>query len=242
MRGRYVADLFAGSGGVSRAIRNMGFSAREWELPKGDDHDLTKPAVVFKLQEDIRHKKIIAVMMAPPCSSFSRARDRTKVIRSPQFPFGVPGLSEQDAAKVNLGNACFATCVKLIRLLNKYDIPWILENPHSSKCWYLPSLQRLSKMPNVYYCVTYFCCHGTKWRKRTRLMVGNIQEQDAMRLNRLCTGSRGICGRANAPHHQLTGSGPGGIPWTRIAQPYPKPLCRDLAHVLLARWRVVPYA
>lgn len=40
-KGEYVADFFAGSGRVSRAVRKAGFSAREWEILKGPDGDLT---------------------------------------------------------------------------------------------------------------------------------------------------------------------------------------------------------
>lgn len=57
-KGRYVADLFSGHGGVSKAVRKMGFNAREWELLKGDEHDLTNPCVVFKVCEDVRKGKI----------------------------------------------------------------------------------------------------------------------------------------------------------------------------------------
>ena len=233
-KGCYLADLFSGHGGVSKAVRKMGFSAREWELLKGDEHDLTNPLVVFKVCEDVRKGKILAAMMAPPCSSFSRARDRTSVIRNRQHPWGVSGLSKKDADKVKAGNECFLTCFKLIKLFNQYNVPWILENPHSSKCWFLPQMLELEKNDKVQIAVTDFCQYDTKWRKRTRLMVGNVCPNDVQRLNRLCTGKRGNCSRTGDRHFQLTGSGPGNLPWTRIAQPYPTKLCHSLAHVLLS--------
>lgn len=233
-RGSYVADLFAGKGGVSRAVRALGFSAREWELLKGPDHDLTNPVVVFKLLEDIRKGHVLAVMLAPPCSSFSPARDRTSVIRNRQHPWGIPGISDKDLAKVRVGNSCFKTCFKVIRLLDKFGVPWVLENPHGSKCWFLPQLAAFQQCSNVQTVVTDFCMWGTKWRKRTRLLVGNVDPCDVGRLRKLCCGKKGFCSRTQKRHFQLTGSGPNGIPWTRIAQPYPTRLCHSLAHVLLS--------
>lgn len=96
-------------------------------------------------------------MLAPPCSSFSPARDRTRVIRTRQHPWGLQGLPAHEVAKVKLGNQCFRSAVKIIRWLDEAGIPWILENPHSSKCWYLPRLIKLMKAPHVLVsvCVTF---------------------------------------------------------------------------------------
>ena len=105
-RGQYVADFFAGVGHVSRAVRRAGFSSREWEVLKGPDHDLTCPAVLKKIEQDISSSKIIAAMIATPCTSFSRARDRTRVIRSQTSPWGcnLDGASENDLRSLKMGN------------------------------------------------------------------------------------------------------------------------------------------
>ena len=239
-RGQYLADFFSGVGGVAKAARALGFNAREWELLHGENNDLTRPCVVYKIKQDVKHSKIIAAMLAPPCSSFSPARDRTCVVRTKQHPYGVPQLTPGDAEKVRLGNSCFKSAYEIICCLNKYGIPWILENPHSSKCWYLPEMQKLMSLPTVHVRVTDFCCYGTRWRKRTRLLIGNIDPQDSLGLQKTCSGTRGFCGRSNRKHFQLTGSGPGGVPWTRIAQPYPRQLCHVLAHTLVVDKLVVP--
>ncbi|CAK8986803.1 Uncharacterized protein SCF082_LOCUS707, partial [Durusdinium trenchii] len=77
VKGQYVADFFAGSGRVARAVRRAGFTCREWEILTGPDADLTRPAVLQSVKFDIDKGRIIAAMLAPPCSSFSVARDRT---------------------------------------------------------------------------------------------------------------------------------------------------------------------
>ena len=172
-------------------------------------------------------------MFAPPCSSFSVARDRTLVIRDRAYPWGRPNLPEHEQAKIEVGNKCFRATLKIIRAPDFFGIPWILENPWSSKCWRLPPIVKLMSMSHVHLRVGDFCSWGTPWRKRTTFMCGNISNDDSMRLQRLCTGERGICGRTGSAHVHLTGS-KNGTPLTQIAQPYPPKLCHDLAHVLVS--------
>ena len=40
----------------------------------------------------------------------------------------------------------------------------------------------------------------------------------------------GLCSKSGKPHFHLTGTGPGGICWTRIAQTYPHGLAKALSH------------
>ena len=232
---RYVADLFSGDGGVARQIRRLGFCAKEWDINHGPQFDLTIPRVLKRLLSDIHHGRILAMMMAPPCTTFSVARDRTKIIRSRRFPWGLPKrfLTSEEHQKVVVGNKCFQTCFELIDVLQKSQIPWILENPASSKCWFLPKMQQLMTSPACNLIITDFCQYNTRWRKRTALLTGNLDLQDCERLQRRCSGPVGWCSKTGCRHWQLTGSHH-GIPWTRIAQPYPKLLCQQLAFVLTA--------
>lgn len=240
-KGEYVADLFSGHGGVARAVRSQGFTAKEWELLHGPDSDLTRPAVLKRLKRDIFHNRLIAAMLAPPCSSFSPARDRTRVVRNHEYPWGVPNLPEHEQIKVDVGNACVKSTIKIIGWLDQLGLPWVLENPHSSKIWRIPQLRRLIDARHTQVIVTDFCMFNTPWRKRTRLLAGNIDELDLQRCHRRCHGSSGICSRSGKPHFHLTGSNSKGVPWTRVAQPYPPQLCHALCHALIAHRQVVPY-
>ena len=213
---------------------------REWELLKGENHDLTRPVVMQKIQYDIKKGLIIAAMLAPPCSSFSPARDRTRVIRSRAFPWGIAGVPPHEVEKLEVGNACILAALKIIKALDRHGVPWVLENPHSSKMWYLPPLVDLQNSCHTTTIVTDFCQWGTRWRKRTRLLAGNINPIDLERLQRFCRDSKGLCSRTGCQHFQLTGSNSHGVPWTRVAQPYPARLCHSLAHSLLAKYMIVP--
>ena len=232
---KYVADLFAGVGGVSHQCRRSGYKAKEWEIERGIQFDLTSRAVRRAIIKDVKRGLILAVMMAPPCTSFSIARDRTKVIRSRTHPWGIPAdqLTPSELEKVQAGNACFEAAFELIFQFNKHNVPWILENPASSKCWFLDPIRQLLEDPRCTLITLDFCVFGTPWKKPTSLLCFNLDSQDLQRLQRRCRGTSGICSRTQKPHWQLSGSFRGQN-WTKIAQPYPRQLCRHIAYVLTA--------
>lgn len=211
----------------------FGLCRKKWEISRGSEFDLTSRWVLKKIQKDINARLVIAAMLAPPCSSFSVARDRTAVIRTKAVRWGLPydQLSPTDYIKVQTGNRCFKAALQIVQWLDQLRIPWILENPATSKCWRLPPLQKLERSPHVVCVLADFCQYGCAWRRRTKLMCGNLDSQDVDRLHRLCTG-RGLCSRTQKSHFQLTGSNRQGIPWTRVAQPYPAGLCKDVAFSL----------
>ncbi len=160
------------------------------------------------------------------------------VVRNRQYPWGLPDFPDHELMKVNVG--CL-TNYQIIKWLDSKGLPSILENPHCSKAWYLPPLQRIQNAKRTQVVVTDFCCYGTRWRKRTRLLCGNFEDADLMRLHRLCRGPPGICEHTGRPHFHLTGSNKHGTPWTRVAQPYPTTLCHQLAHCLTAHLQVIEH-
>ena len=231
MNGTFVADLFSGCGGVSKAVRVLGFDGREWEIALGPDGDLCNRNVRRKLLHAIRSGRVIAIMAAPPCGTFSSARDRSGAIRSRSFPWGLPDLPPHDAAKVADGNRCLRGLLSVIRCAHTRGLPWLWENPHSSKMWYVPEVAKLSAHDRVETCVLDQCMFGARWKKRTRFLAGNFNADDLCRLNCLCQGGK-VCERTGQPHIVLSGSAPGGTPWTRIAQSYPPRLYRVCARLL----------
>ena len=192
----------------------------QWELDRGEEFNLTSPAVIKQVLSEIRSGRVLAVMMAPPCSSFSIARHRTKVIRSRQRPWGIPKdmLTADEWQKVQQGNACFRTACRVARLCDRLRIPYFIENPASSKCWYLPPLQRLRQSTHSHVITLDFGQFGAKWLKPTTFLCGQCDLQDLHRLQRHCHRSGRICSRTGEPHFQLTGSNSQGIPWTRVAR------------------------
>ena len=227
-----MADLFSGHCGVSRAVQALGYHARSWELEHGPQFDLTRASVQRQIRSDARRGKICGAMLGPPCTSFSVARDRTRVIRDRDHPWGRSDVPPADLERLRIGNECMRAALNLIRCFQSCKIPWVLEHPATSKAWYLPEIRKLQSDVDVHLLVTDFCQWGTRWRKRTRLLCGHLSPAARESLVRTCTG-RGRCSRTGKPHIQLTGSGPGNIPWTRIAQPYPDGLCHQLGQILV---------
>ena len=63
---KYVAELCAGCGIFARALREMGFSSREWERLHGEISDSTRPCVIRHIEQEASLGCIISAMLAPP--------------------------------------------------------------------------------------------------------------------------------------------------------------------------------
>ncbi len=232
---KYFLDLFAGKAGVAKAVQKLGYSARVFDIKNGLEQDLTNRRVQNRIIREIKRKRIFAVMLAPVCTSFSVARDRTKVIRNKQYPWGIlrEQLTEKEWQSILLGNRCFRACLRIMRILDQYRIPYILENPASSKAWFLPPVQSHIRQSHVQFITCDFCQFGARWKKPRSFICGHVDPLDLVRLGRRCSG-RGCCSRTGRPHVQLTGSHHTGIPMTKFAEPYPTSLCTTLSHILTA--------
>ena len=241
LKGQYVADLFSGHGGVASQCRLLGYAAKEWELERGAQFDLTQPRVLRRLQRDISTGLVLAAMLSPPSASFSVAKDRTGFSRTVDFPWGLPPefLSPADFEKVQHGNRIFQAALKIINWLHTRRIPWVLENPATSKCWLLPELKKLEASSRCVAFFTDFCQFGAAWRRSTKFLSGNLDAQDVERVCRLCSG-QGCCSRTQRAHFQLTGSNHQGIPWVQLAQQFPRSLCKHLAFALTAPTHYLP--
>ena len=113
MKGSYFLDLFAGSGGVAKALRKLGFRCLEVDIRHG--YDMRDSAFVTKLVQAVSSGVVSGIMAAPPCSSFSTARDRTGKIRSDDYPYGLPDLSPEVSVKVKDGNDCLNGLLRVIK-------------------------------------------------------------------------------------------------------------------------------
>ena len=231
-KGQYFADFFSGHGGVSRAIRSLGLSTREWELKHGQHCDLTHSNVLFKIRQDIRKGLILGAMLAPSAATFARARDRSGIVRTEDFPWGLSGLPTQVAKKVHDCNRRIAAVFRITGWLEHHQIPWILELPASSKAWDLRRLKALCDAPHTTVVAADFCQFGERWRARVVLLASRIDELDLARCSRLCSGTSGLCS-TGAWHVSPSGH-------DRDSQPYPPRLCHALASALTAHARIAP--
>ena len=102
-------ECFAGAGNLSAELATYGVQVVVDEVAQGGTNFLDELAV-SKLQENIERQVAsglrVALHLAPPCSTFSRARDRSRKtrLRSAEFPAGLPRCADQvkDANSVAL--------------------------------------------------------------------------------------------------------------------------------------------
>jgi hypothetical protein len=82
------------------------------------------------------------------------------------------------------------------------------------------------------------CAFGARWRKPTGLLFGGVDPlliEKVFPSSKLCKNINGMCEhRRGHKHIILTGTTPQGVPWTRIAQAYPKLLAGGLARLFVA--------
>ena len=96
----------------------------------------------------------------------------------------------------------------------------------------IPELIRIMNHEDVQVVDVDVFKFGTAWNRT--LVCVFVCDDDLQRLNKRCHAVGGLCSKSGKPHFHLTGTGPGGICWTRIAQPYPHGFARALSHCLLS--------
>ena len=144
---------------------------------------------------------------------------------------GLPGLGEKDAKKVRDGNLLLFFTARVCRLASQLGIPWVIENPLTSRAWKTIALRKLQRLSKAQEFRVDFCQYGELWLKPTKL----LSPFDLSSVVRTCSRSPKndfVCSRTGKRHHALTGTDSAGVFWTRRAQPYPLPLCRALAQII----------
>ena len=220
-------EVFSGNGKLSAAVKRLG-------VPVAPPQDLLSGGVDFSCDSAVRELWLVwdawvaggaqvVFHFAPPCATFSRARDRSHRtrLRSTLHPEGIPPL--KDRAKV--GNRIAANTAMSIAHLVALGAMGTMENPALSYLWpYLEQTQILAHL-HIDEVVFHQCRYGTPYKKPTRLWCfGGFS---ASSLAKLCyrTGAGFSCGRAT---HEILEFG--GLP-TAPAASYPDAYCA--AHAAL---------
>ena len=130
------------------------------------------------------------------------------------------------------GNLPVRRLLPLLRTLQKYKIPFIVENPATSNVWHVPGIRALLQSAQAEFVVVDQCFWGTPWRKRTGLLCSDCDSSDTYALSLCRCHGRRVCDFTGKPHVQLTGSDPSGRPMTARAQTFPKKFSTRLANLL----------
>ena len=230
-------DLFAGSGGVARAIRDRGFACVAFDLAAGPQYDLTRRCVKGLIEEWLRTGRVLGVVCATPCGTWSAALrvkpmpDSGRSLRSRDHIWGLPNLSAHERSKVKAGNATLRAAVRIVKACVAASAPAIVENPVGSLLFFAPPMQKLMGHPAADAISLDQCQFGTPWRKRTRLVGWHVPSLEDSAL--LCQGSGGLCSATGRPHLVISGRHPDGAQWGPITQEYPEALCSAIADALV---------
>ena len=229
----FCIEVFAGTARITSALRDRGLHCLPLDICISPEHDVLDATVEHCIFNWIRGRRVKFVWIGMPCTSFSAARKADLVgpgpLRSSSEPFGVAGLSRTDWRKVKQGNLLMYFTIRLIRLCDAFEIPYVLENPSSSRAWTMPPMQNMIQQYRPQFVNLDYCQYGEQWKKPTTLIFKFL---DLQPLAVKCTGVNGYCSKSKRPHIPLTGRDTDGIFWTLKAQPYPLTFSSAVAHIV----------
>jgi len=236
----FCLEVFAGSAGLTAALRGVGLDA--WGLDYGKSKllaltpallnvDLNVAAGSKHLRQLLAHPRLCYVHFAPPCGTSSRAREvplpgGPLPLRSETEPLGLSSLSGKERVRVDLANQLYDLTAQCCEELCVNKKAWSIENPSRSLMWWLPAMVGLGTKPGVKDACFAHCCFGSQRSKKTRWRYFPSGLFSALHVDCKCTSPSQGWGRM------------GNKFATAAEVSYPSPLCAAVASALLAHLRL----
>ena len=165
--------------------------------------------------------------------TFSRARKLDNLgpgpLRTDEFLWGLPDLSNADRKKVHEGNLLLAFLLRVLKVCEQYSVPYMVENPASSMLWNMSTVNRFCCKYSPFYLTLDYCAYGESWKKPTSILYNFIHLHP---LAKRCHGKYNHCEFTHKPHVALQGHDQNGVFLTLVAQPYPWMMVRDIAALI----------
>ena len=242
-RSSLILEIFSGSCRLSRACRDAGFRvtavdkdetrAENFAIYKCDVTNSEDFALLLQYIE-AEKEELLHVHFAPSCGTASRAREKAPgppPLRSDTFPDGLPGLSEQNKARVNAANQSYIAMLSLAKFVISLNVSISIENPKNSLFWKCSFVRKfLDDLPQFHICEFQHCMHGGKRNKFTHWLSCNPRnlERDMFEsLHLLCDQQHQHA--SWAPYIDETGK---QIFPTAGEAAYPELLCHRIACIL----------
>ena len=233
---KIMLELFCGSARMTRSFLDEGV-----EGAMGIDYVRNKskpvgPSVVLDLTSDhgkavlwrtLRSRRVVTVVMAPPCGTASRARERRlskkyhgpKPLRTELCPYGVEGLAGDDLLRVQQANQLYLLCAEVFQFCVNEGIFVVLENPRRSLFWWIPEIKALLSLDGVFDKDYNACMHGGERFKEQTLRT-NVPEL------------RQMAGDCDESHEHLPYERNKGNFSTAEEAVYPWMFCRTVARLV----------
>ena len=109
----------------------------EWDIANGISFDLLKEDVRSSLLERINNGEFLAIVLSPPCGTWSRApwanQFGPRPLRSAAFPWGFPWLEGSRLVKASDSNVFIQFCIAAINVVVKRGLStaFLLEHPEN---------------------------------------------------------------------------------------------------------------
>ncbi|CAE7042071.1 unnamed protein product [Symbiodinium natans] len=170
---------------------------------------------------------LVAVWLAPPCGTSSRAReiplpgeDEPRPLRSVECPEGLPGLGPSDAERVAKANELYRLTARIWDFCCENDIVVIIENPYRSFFWHCSAIEHILRSEQAIVVQCDFCMMGGSRLKRTALLCNSD----------LITGLAVTC---DGSHEHLPWKVQEGVLATKLETAYPHQFCKHFVSLLL---------
>ncbi len=204
-------EICCGHAGLTAALCAAGLDAVgvDW---KGNRHQTCVPVLQVDLttkdgqqfvRELVEQTHVVYVHLAPPCGTYSRARERPipahlrrrnapcpRPLRTDDQPEGIgpDDLTAAEAVKVEKGNLIANFCAEIGEACLRLGKWFSIKNPASSIIWLMPAMQQLLANDTV----TTFTFHSCMWggnRKKNTAFVTNMPGFRVLEQEGQCDGS-----------------------------------------------------
>ena len=219
--------------------------------------DLTKDSVQRDLLNKISAGYYAAIILSPPCSTFTRAtfsnRKGPRPVRSYVHLRGLSRLTWTERKKANWGNTMTDFSFQVCKAVQNMDTMLIFENPEDlgavqaghyrgqrpASMWQWPAVQELLDSGKFQTCAFYQSDFGTAYLKPTRLFLKDFEmEKDTMAPGMPQFDDQGFYQgplQRRQTEVQLIGQY-GGKFTTAGTEQWPSAFCRWVAQKILKRW------
>lgn len=226
-------ELCAGSANLSSVAQKFGYRVmpvvhkRNRHKPKCHivELDLATDHAWDVLRYILETCEVAALHLAPPCGTCSNARGiplpngdpGLQVLRTEEFPLGVPDMSDAHRIKVDAANELYKRMGPFLQWLTEQGVAWIVENPTTSFLWQLEFFKEAVK--NGYFAH----CHACAWGKKKTSFLSNRPNISIMEK---------FCEDVPPHQHDSWGVDASGGFATALEAEYPVAMCEQLVKVV----------
>ena len=111
----------------------VAISVEAYDVLRDPAHDLLVDPLRTKILDRLKQGEFDAVIMSPPCGTWSRApwanANGPRPLRSSQHPWGYPWLEGDKLKKINDSNQMVELRLQAITICLQQAIPFVLEHP-----------------------------------------------------------------------------------------------------------------